>query len=587
MTDLRRHLKSIVTCLKKQAGAGVEGRSRCKEELTKLLPASYGVGEGYLVNEQGEHSQWFDIIIVDKTLTLEISQQTETAFDERTALLVARLAGEVDEAGLAEAVEAIASAKALRDIGKRQPQQGKIKLKYLIPLGAVLVQRLQLDNTHKEGSHEAYSQGMYRLLQRQREEERPDYLGLLEPGLIYVSPRLEGESIGAITMGITREPELLRTRICYGCKQGFTRRHFFYDLLCLQCGDLNYQKRQHQADLHGRLALVTGARIHIGYATVLRLLRAGATVIATTRFPHDAARRYSLEPDFAQWREHLHIYGLDLRHLSLIEHFIAHIKERYGTLDILINNAAQTVKRPYAYYAPLIAYEQQAPETLPTTQRELVTHSHAFMPPSSFIVEASNALALPIPAQAEAIIKAEEQQLISQEDHTAEGKQLDLRRENSWSQRIEEIDLTEFLEVQVINVTAPFMLVKGLSELLRNSPFPQRFIINVSAVEGRFAQNKLGTHVHTNMAKAALNMLTHTAAADLAQDNIYMNSVDPGWVTRQAPATQEATWQRAQESMPLDMQDAAARICDPIWSAINDGQLEHGRFYKDYTPSDW
>ncbi|GHO64943.1 hypothetical protein KSC_038350 [Ktedonobacter sp. SOSP1-52] len=585
MTDLRHHLKSIVACLKKQAGTGVEGRSQCKEELAKLLPASYGVGEGYLVNEQGERSQWLDIIIVDKTLPLEVSQQTETECDERTALLVARLADEVDKAGLVESVEAIASAKALRDIGKRQAQQGKVKLKHLLPLGAVFVQRLQLDQGYEEGSHEAYSQAMYRVLQRQREVERPDYLSLLVPGLSYVNPCLEGENISAITIGITREPELLRTRLCYRCKQRFTRRHFFYDLLCLQCGDLNYQKRQSQADLRGRLALVTGARIHIGYATVLRLLRAGATVIATTRFPHDAAQRYSAEPDFEQWRERLHIYSLDLRHLSLIEYFIAHIKEHYGALDILINNAAQTVKRAYAYYAPLLAYEQRAPETLPAAQQELVARSHAFMPPVSFIAEVSNALALPIPTQAET--GAEEQQRVSQVSNAAEGTQLDLRRENSWSQRIEEIDLTEFLEVQVINVTAPFLLVKGLTDLLRHSPFPQRFIINVSAVEGRFAQNKLGTHVHTNMAKAALNMLTHTAAADLAQDNIYMNSVDPGWVTRQAPATQEAIWQRAQESMPLDMQDAAARICDPIWSAINDGQLEHGRFYKDYTPSDW
>lgn len=539
------------------------------------------------MNGQGERSQWLDIIIIDKTLTLGVSQQTETDFDERAALLVARLAGELDQAGLKKSVEAITSAKVLRDISKRQTQQGKMKLKHLLPLGAIFVQGLQIDKGHKENSHETYSQAMYRMLQHQREEERPDYLGLLEPKLSYVNPRLEGESIGAITIGITREPELLRARICYGCKQSFTRRHFFYDLLCLQCGDLNYQKRLSQADLRGRLALVTGARIHIGYATVLRLLRAGATVIATTRFPHDAAQRYSAEPDFEQWREHLHIYGLDLRHLSLIEYFIAHIKEHYGTLDILINNAAQTVKHPYAYYAPLLAYEQRAPETLPAVQQELVAHFHAFMPLASFIAEASNALALPISTQAEGIARTEEQQLVSQVNNATGGTLLDLRRENSWSQRIEEINLTEFLEVQVINVTAPFLLVKGLSELLRNSPFPQRFIINVSAVEGRFAQNKLGTHVHTNMAKAALNMLTHTAAADLAQDNIYMNSVDPGWVTRQAPTTQEAIWQRAQESMPLDMQDAAARICDPIWSAINDGQLGHGHFYKDYTPSDW
>ena len=135
-------------------------------------------------------------------------------------------------------------------------------------------------------------------------------------------------------------------RNCYICKEEYTALHHFYDTMCKKCGDLNYRKRFQIAPLDGQVALITGARVKIGYQAALLMLRAGATVIATTRFPVDAALRYSQEEGYAKWGDRLHIHGLDLRHIPSVELFTRYLEQRHGRLDILINNAAQTVRRP-------------------------------------------------------------------------------------------------------------------------------------------------------------------------------------------------------------------------------------------------
>ena len=137
-----------------------------------------------------------------------------------------------------------------------------------------------------------------------------------------------------------------KARTCYVCLNKFTEVHHFYDTMCPGCGDFNYAKRFQRADLSGQVALITGSRLKIGYHTTLMMLRSGARVIATTRFPADSAYRYAQEEDFADWGDRLHIYGLDLRHLPSVELFTEYVGTRYGRLDILINNAAQTVRRP-------------------------------------------------------------------------------------------------------------------------------------------------------------------------------------------------------------------------------------------------
>jgi NAD(P)-dependent dehydrogenase (short-subunit alcohol dehydrogenase family) len=145
------------------------------------------------------------------------------------------------------------------------------------------------------------------------------------------------------------------------------------------------------------------------------------------------------------------------------------------------------------------------------------------------------------------------------------------------------------LEVQLVNAVAPFILCSKLKPLMLKKPGPARHVVNVSAMEGQFGRfNKTDKHPHTNMAKAALNMLTLTSARDYAASNIFMNAVDTGWVTDEDPA---AIAKRKQEQHdfqpPLDIVDGAARILDPVFSQILTGQPVWGKFLKDYAESPW
>lgn len=171
-----------------------------------------------------------------------------------------------------------------------------------------------------------------------------------------------------IRLGLTML-EVEKEILCYTCAKKFTKVHHFYDKLCPPCADLNYKKRNQKADLtgnyccihcnmhKGKIALVTGGRIKIGYEIVLILLRCGATVITTTRFPKDASLRFSKEKDFDQWKDRLQIYGLDFRYLPSVIEFAEFLKRKLPRLDIIINNAAQTVRKPPAYYSHLLKIE--------------------------------------------------------------------------------------------------------------------------------------------------------------------------------------------------------------------------------------
>lgn len=594
MTDIQRHLPGILTCIRDQLAISSEDTSALQDEvraaLTALLPASYGVATGHLVNAQGNQSQPIHVIVYDKTIPAA-EQPQEDQYALRQVLLAIMLAPTLDSATLDAALDAIASVKRLRPPPARRPSQ-RAELshriaKQLFPLGLVGCRSLAIGQSQDQ---EALCLALDAALKRQPELLRPEYMLAQEQRISYTSPLLEGGAFEPATINIACGPALSRARQCYVCKQRFTRQHFFYAQLCLRCGDHNYQKRAASVDLSGRVALVTGARVKIGYATALRLLRAGAQVIITTRFPHDAARRYSQEADFSCWRDRLQIYGLDFRHLPTLERFAAHLCADYPALDILINNAAQTVKRPPAYYAHLLPYERLPVSELSPAQQTLLGSSYATLPPPAFsLPESSSGALLPDAPSALALGEqaADEAQFFPPGVYDEHQQQLDMRPANSWTQRVDEIDLTEMLEVQLVNVTAPFLLVSRLRPLMRRSPFPQRFIVNVSASEGQFAQIKTGVHAHTNMAKAALNMLTHTAAADLAGDSIFMNSIDPGWISQQTPVTNVQLWEEQQRLLPLDLIDAAARVCDPIFSAVLTSQAAAGMFYKDYQTAAW
>jgi NAD(P)-dependent dehydrogenase (short-subunit alcohol dehydrogenase family) len=380
--------------------------------------------------------------------------------------------------------------------------------------------------------------------------------------------------------------EVKGERNCYCCHQPYTKVHFFYDQMCLECGDFNYRKRSPEADLTGRVALVTGSRVKIGYQAAMMLLRAGCHVIVTTRFPRDAARRYAAEPDAPEWSDRLEIHGLDLRHIPNVEVLCSRLLRSHEHLDFIINNACQTVRRPPGFYQHLMDLELGSIGVLED-------HERALMDPASEVPVVSDHAGLPAAALSQV-------PLVPGDDNHSEAlfpvgaldadlQQVDLREVNSWRLRMDEVPTVELLEVHLVNAVAPYLLNARLKPLMMQVPTRDKHIVNVSAMEGQFYRTfKSEKHPHTNMAKASLNMMTRTAALDYIEDGIHMNSVDTGWVTDEDPAA-HAERKRAEHNFhpPLDIVDGAARIVDPIFDGLSTGKHIWGQFLKDYKITDW
>ena len=402
-------------------------------------------------------------------------------------------------------------------------------------------------------------------------------------------------------------PRLTEPVHCYVCKADFREVHFFYDALCPSCAELNWNKRSPSADLRGRVALVTGARVKIGFHAALMLLRCGAHVIVTTRFPRDAAERYAAEEDASQWLDRLEIFGLDLRHTPSVEAFAQFLNTGYQgeglpRLDFLINNACQTVRRPVGFYDHLMQAEEKPIEQLGAGARQSLEAYEQMRGETQqddqgtrhALVAAAGAVGLRDPAALSQLALLEEDldrstHLFPAGQLDADLQQIDLREINSWRLPLADVSAVELLEVQLVNAVAPFILNARLKPLMLKVPTKDKHIVNVSAVEGQFSRRlKTDRHPHTNMAKAALNMMTRTSAADYLQDGIHMNSVDTGWITDEDPAAIAERKKREQGfHPPLDIVDGAARIVDPIFTGLLTGKHTWGAFLKDYFPTDW
>eukprot|EP01063_Lacrimia_lanifica_P014263 TRINITY_DN20898_c0_g1_i1.p1 TRINITY_DN20898_c0_g1~~TRINITY_DN20898_c0_g1_i1.p1 ORF type:complete len:634 (+),score=305.15 TRINITY_DN20898_c0_g1_i1:44-1903(+) len=397
------------------------------------------------------------------------------------------------------------------------------------------------------------------------------------------------------------------SRKCHICKESFTELHHFYYALCRDCGKFNYGKRIQTRNLTGKAILLTGSRIKIGYQIALRLLLDGCTLYATTRFPQDAVKRFQQEPTYDEWKDRLLLHALDLRDLYSVKQYCNYMLANLeGPLFGIVHNAAQTIARPPEYFKLLIEGEAQAPQTklIAGPWADYVAKGQSVYTPGVQKKLEHKADGPTVEEVDETMPNVDNARNIINEDGTTTTVSLqkgtgfydmydsmqeasDRRSKNSWTSNLNEVSAEEAAEVHAINALSPFTINSMLKPLMMrrtdDAKDEKRFIINVSAMEGQFYRFKSTTHPHTNMAKAALNMMTRTSGRDYAQDGIYMNSVDTGWITDESPYAKQQRRLANDQHCPLDEIDAAARVLDLMYIDSS----EHSKFWKDYHTIPW
>ncbi|MEZ0384003.1 SDR family NAD(P)-dependent oxidoreductase [Mycobacterium sp. pW045] len=434
---------------------------------------------------------------------------------------------------------------------------------------------------------------MFKALKKERRTARRDAVAAADNAVIAATAtgapgRIDDETQGIPLVSATKGTSagtLIRSRPCYICKTHYAQVDAFYHQLCPDCAAMSRAKRDARTDLTGRRALLTGGRAKIGMYIALRLLRDGAHTTITTRFPNDAVRRFAAMPDHADWLHRLQVVGIDLRDPAQVV-ALADAVANQGPLDILINNAAQTVRRAPGSYAALVEAERTpAAELVDVITFDHVSDAHPAALAGSLAEHqqphALTQLALTARSASPARIAAGTA-------IDAGGLLPDTAATNSWTQRVHEVDALELLEVQLCNQTAPFILVSRLRPAMAASAARRKYVVNVSAMEGQFSRRYKGAgHPHTNMAKAALNMLTRTSAAEMLEtDGILMTAVDTGWITDERPHPTKLRLAEEGFHAPLDLVDGAARVYDPIVRG-EAGEDLFGCFLKDYAPSNW
>ena len=410
---------------------------------------------------------------------------------------------------------------------------------------------------------------------------------------------------------------------CYVCKKRLylDNIHKFYGNLCEKCGEYNYSFRTMELDFSGRIAIVTGGRIKIGYYIATKLLSYGCKVLVTTRFPKDALLKFKNHPEYEKWEKNLIIYPVDFRIFESVSKFIKFVNENFPHLDILINNAAQTTRKTSSFYKYLLPTELKELEKedekkiikidyvdIQNIQNEIkednkneniITDNEIQNNLISLIntkKDESNknneSLPLSVIASQMKIMEEKNQPIIEKIGN--DGQPYDFSDgKNSWNLEFDEIPFEEFVEVQRINAWVPYILCVKLKPLMLKSPFPDKYIVNVTAVEGIFNHFKRTTHVHTNMAKAALNMFTRTCGKYLKKDGIYMTCVDTGWVfpmnemNKILDKNKKKEYEDEFSNIPLDELDGAMRVLHPIIEGIKNKNYLYGILLKDYVKSEW
>ncbi|WP_129305408.1 SDR family NAD(P)-dependent oxidoreductase [Streptomyces sp. L2] len=477
------------------------------------------------------------------------------------------------------------------------PQRLAVCLSVLAELDTLDVDHPDAIQVRRATSH------IYRTVKQRRRQERraaktAHDKAVTEATATGSAERIDDETEGILPSSKVEEGRiagiLQRPRSCYTCKSRYVEVDYFYHQLCPACAALNRAKRDAGADLTGKRALLTGGRAKIGMYIALRLLRDGAHTTITTRFPKDAIRRFKAMDDSADWLHRLEVVGIDLRDPAQAVALAEQVAEA-GPLDILINNATQTVRRLPSAYAALVDGE-----SAPLPAGELPAH-HVIGAFNSGAVDGIAALPVGVAGGLEAqqvadlALVAGNASVARHLDGTAidaGGLVPDVVDTNTWVQSIEQISPVELLETQLCNYTAPFILISKLRPAMaaaaRRARSGRSYVVNVSAMEGVFSRGYKGAgHPNTNAAKAAMNMVTRTSAEEMFRtDGILMTSVDTGWITDERPHYEKLRLAEAGFHAPLDLVDGAARVYDPVVRG-EAGEDLYGVFLKDYAPGKW